>query len=328
MPGSAAATDDDPLTGLDGVPWAQLQHCYMADDVPGHLRAMRAGVREGRSFRVRSSRTISCTRARALRPRCIPFRSSCGWHSTRDWPIGIDSSVCWSPSRSVCGLANRLALDASPCSRRPASLPSPHALPAGPTRADHSRTLIDLTVPEIRRLIGTLFVLRTSPHCCTGPPGAGTTRPPPAAATTSDASPPGPSVAVRSRSGCSILSLFGPVVARRTRSIACSNENSGVWTPMTTNPSFRQACDHTHVRLRAQRVMYLRVQKYKDGMATQLGAAEPLGDGPLGRPAELSLCRRSGVDITRSDRRPARVSSTSSSGCSQAAKWPPLGSLL
>lgn len=49
MPGSAAATDDDPLTGLDGVPWAQLQHCYgMADDVPGHLRAMQAGVREGR----------------------------------------------------------------------------------------------------------------------------------------------------------------------------------------------------------------------------------------------------------------------------------------
>jgi hypothetical protein len=58
---------------------------------------------------------------------------------------------------------------------------------------------------------------------------------------------------------------------------------------MTTNPSFRQACDHTHVRLRAQPVMYLRVQKYKDGMATQLGAAEPLGDGPLGRPAELRL---------------------------------------
>jgi hypothetical protein len=28
-------------------------------------------------------------------------------------------------------------------------------------------------------------------------------------------------------------------VARRTRSTSCSNENSGVWTPMTTNPSSR-----------------------------------------------------------------------------------------
>ncbi|MFF8990413.1 HEAT repeat domain-containing protein [Streptomyces sp. NPDC014983] len=42
-------TDDDPLAGLDEVPWAQLQHSYgMADDVPGHLRAMRAGVWDGR----------------------------------------------------------------------------------------------------------------------------------------------------------------------------------------------------------------------------------------------------------------------------------------
>ncbi|MFG3120482.1 HEAT repeat domain-containing protein [Streptomyces sp. NPDC048201] len=41
--------DDDPLTGLDDVPWAALQHSYgMADDVPGHLRAMQAGVWEGR----------------------------------------------------------------------------------------------------------------------------------------------------------------------------------------------------------------------------------------------------------------------------------------
>jgi hypothetical protein len=49
MPGSAAVTDNDPLTGLDDVPWAQLQHSYgMADDVPGHLRAMQAGVWEVR----------------------------------------------------------------------------------------------------------------------------------------------------------------------------------------------------------------------------------------------------------------------------------------
>ncbi|MER7757138.1 HEAT repeat domain-containing protein [Kitasatospora sp. NPDC097643] len=38
----------DPLAGLDDVPWAQLRHSYgMADDVPGHLRAMQAGDREG-----------------------------------------------------------------------------------------------------------------------------------------------------------------------------------------------------------------------------------------------------------------------------------------
>ncbi|MFD8806447.1 HEAT repeat domain-containing protein [Streptomyces sp. NPDC059597] len=42
-------TDDDPLAGLDDVPWSRLQHSYgMADDVPGHLRAMQAGVWEGR----------------------------------------------------------------------------------------------------------------------------------------------------------------------------------------------------------------------------------------------------------------------------------------
>ncbi|MGW3114935.1 hypothetical protein [Streptomyces sp. NPDC001091] len=49
MTGSAATADDDPLTGLDDVPWAKLQHSYgMAGDVPGHLRAMQAGVWEGR----------------------------------------------------------------------------------------------------------------------------------------------------------------------------------------------------------------------------------------------------------------------------------------
>ncbi|MEU9128798.1 hypothetical protein AB0D08_11900 [Kitasatospora sp. NPDC048540] len=38
----------DPLAGLDDVPWAQLQHSYgKADDVPGQLRAMRAGDWEG-----------------------------------------------------------------------------------------------------------------------------------------------------------------------------------------------------------------------------------------------------------------------------------------
>lgn len=49
MPVSADVTDGDPLTGLDDVPWAELQHSYgMAGDVPGHLRAMQAGDWEGR----------------------------------------------------------------------------------------------------------------------------------------------------------------------------------------------------------------------------------------------------------------------------------------
>lgn len=38
-------TDDDPLAGLDDVPWAELQHSFgMAEDVPGQLRAMQAGA--------------------------------------------------------------------------------------------------------------------------------------------------------------------------------------------------------------------------------------------------------------------------------------------
>ena len=38
----------------------------------------------------------------------------------------------------------------------------------------------------------------------------------------------------------SIINLAGePSVAGRMRSISCSNENSGVWTPMTTRPSSR-----------------------------------------------------------------------------------------
>lgn len=42
--------DDDPLAGLGDVPWAELRHSYgTADDVPGHLRAMQAGMWEGRS---------------------------------------------------------------------------------------------------------------------------------------------------------------------------------------------------------------------------------------------------------------------------------------
>jgi hypothetical protein len=56
------------------------------------------------------------------------------------------------------------------------------------------------------------------------------------------------------------------------------------------NPSFRQACDHTRIYGCARsRLMHVRVQKYKDDVAAQLGAAERLGDEPLGRPAERRL---------------------------------------
>jgi hypothetical protein len=49
MPCFAAVKDDDPLANIDDVPWSDLQHSYgMADDVPGHLPAMQAGVWEGR----------------------------------------------------------------------------------------------------------------------------------------------------------------------------------------------------------------------------------------------------------------------------------------
>lgn len=55
------------------------------------------------------------------------------------------------------------------------------ARPVDPTRAAHNRTPIDLTLSQIRRLIGMLLV-----------PGAGTTRASPDATTTSDDSPPRP----------------------------------------------------------------------------------------------------------------------------------------
>jgi hypothetical protein len=51
-------------------------------------------------------------------------------------------------------------------------------------------------------------------------------------------------------------------VAFRTRSISCSNENSGVWTPITMSPSSRYACDHarTYGSVRSQ-LMHVSVQK-------------------------------------------------------------------
>ena len=61
--------------------------------------------------------------------------------------------------------------------------------PADPTRAARNRTPIDLTVPEIRRLIGTLFAVFTDPHhaaalvhLAQAPPGRRQTQPLPATA--------------------------------------------------------------------------------------------------------------------------------------------------
>src|SRR4051794_10922802 len=52
-------------------------------------------------------------------------------------------------------------------------------------------------------------------------------------------------------------------VARRTPSMSCSNENSGVWTPTTTSPSSAYACDHarTYGSWRSQ-LMHVHVQKF------------------------------------------------------------------
>jgi len=42
-------TDDDPLAGLDDIPWADLQHAYnSAFDVPDLLRAIQSGTQAGR----------------------------------------------------------------------------------------------------------------------------------------------------------------------------------------------------------------------------------------------------------------------------------------
>ena len=59
--------------------------------------------------------------------------------------------------------------------------------------------------------------------------------------------------------------------------------------------------------------------------ATQLGGAEWLGIEPLGRSAERGHVQ---TVTYRSVRSPVRTSSEKSSGCSQAAKCPPLSSWL
>ncbi len=52
------------------------------------------------------------------------------------------------------------------------------------------------------------------------------------------------------------------------------------------------------------------------------------GVGSLGRPAGRVPAQASGMVYYRRLRRPERISFTRSSGCSQAAKWPPLGTWL
>jgi hypothetical protein len=60
-------------------------------------------------------------------------------------------------------------------------------------------------------------------------------------------------------------------------------------------------------------------------LSAGFGAAERLGVEPLGRPAERGHVHTVGY---RSVRSPVRTSSEKSSGCSQAAKCPPLSSWL
>src|SRR5215211_4565843 len=65
--------------------------------------------------------------------------------------------------------------------------------------------------------------------------------------------------------------------ARRTPSKSCSNENSGVCTPITTKPSARYACDHarTYGSWRSQ-LMHVHVQKFTSTMCPR-SSAEPNG---------------------------------------------------
>jgi hypothetical protein len=98
---SADVTGGDPLAGLDDVPWAELRHSYgMADDVPGHLRAMQAGDWEGRyppGLQLANHIVHQGTRSQAA-VFTVPFLVRMAldpWQASRH-----GSSHCWSPSRS------------------------------------------------------------------------------------------------------------------------------------------------------------------------------------------------------------------------------------
>ena len=115
---------------------------------------------------------------------------------------------------------------------------------------------------------------------------------------------------------------------RRTLSTFASNENSGVCTPMTTSPCslYRSAHARTYGTVRSQ-LMQVYVQK---STRTTLPCRSAAVSGPelshaVARP---SAARSPCFDYLRSDLKPARTSWEKSAGCSQAAKCPPLATLL
>src|SRR5688572_22894278 len=66
--------------------------------------------------------------------------------------------------------------------------------------------------------------------------------------------------------------------------MSCSNENSGMWTPTTTNPSSVRLPPGADVRLLAQPVdARPRPEVHEDHATSQLGGAERLGVEPRGR---------------------------------------------
>ena len=108
------------------------------------------------------------------------------------------------------------------------------------------------------------------------------------------------------------------------------NENSGVWTSLTTNAVvWIGPRDHPRTySFLARQLMHVSVQKFTSTTRPRCSA------GPSG--SELShpvAPSRGHVDaledaIYRSSRNAARISVEKSSGSSQAAKWPPLSTSL
>jgi hypothetical protein len=64
------------------------------------------------------------------------------------------------------------------------------------------------------------------------------------------------------------------------------------------------------------------------GFVTMRGRVSPPLDQPLSRRVYGRRDVANDVQYFRSDLKPARTSCEKSSGCSHAAKWPPLSSLL
>src|SRR4051794_30705540 len=77
--------------------------------------------------------------------------------------------------------------------------------------------------------------------------------------------------------------------------MSCSNENSGVWTPMTTRPSSRYACDQarTYGSVRSQ-LMQVSVQKSTSTTRPRKSAASSGSElSQADAPASDGMCRRS-----------------------------------